>query len=66
MKKYKTLMGTPTDKTPSKERQYHIDAYKKTSKSKAIKKMKYGVGGKFGHDMDKRKAKLDYDEFIVE
>lgn len=25
-KKYKTLMGTPTNVKPSKERQYHIDS----------------------------------------
>jgi hypothetical protein len=35
-KKYKTLMGTETNKKPSKERQYNIDAYKKGSKSKAL------------------------------
>lgn len=35
------------------------------ARTKALNKAR-GGGGKFGHDMDKRKAKLDYDEFIVE
>ena len=43
MKKYKTILGTPTDLPPSKERQYHIDTYNKTSKSKALNKAKKGA-----------------------
>lgn len=58
-KKYKTLMGTPTNKPPSKERQYHIDSsngkYSGGSKlgnhfkakAKALKKAMGKVGGRF-------------------
>ena len=42
MSEYKTLMGTPTNEPPSKERQYNIDAYKK-AKAKVAK-------GKAGKD----------------
>ena len=38
----------------------------KTPKALEARSKKYGVGGKFGHDLDQRKHKLDYDEFIVE